>query len=459
MLINTPIHDYSVYPRYAALHSPSLGLLSIATTADRAGYSVSVFDAELEQASPEQILLAVRNRNPRWIGINAFSVNISVVTKIITLLALEPNRLMVGGPHPLNVSDSHLTTQFKPADLVIRGDGEIPVLQALAGVPFEDIPGAMQPRFPEMSSRSRLSIAEVLDDTPIIDRQFSHGEPVERLGRSWYSVTFSRGCVFRCTFCAGSSHTSGMPYRAMQHGRIFAELEYLLALGASGIRLADDLPFKGKYALLTFMKQVRQRYASKLAWDLNFPLQYCMSLGDEDWSDLADAGVVRLTLGIEAGDFALRAALGKRIRDEQIWELIAKAESFNIGLKLYFLVGTPNEAASATDHTINLALRVSDRRSSSEWMNAANAEGVRSSLFVYKPMPGSKLWEDLTREGFSEEDLLRYLDFELSVQEFQKHAWQTKLQLAELTPSQLAQRVNVYYEQSEAGDRSGFLRT
>ena len=79
VLVNMPIHDFSIYPRYTSTHSAPLGLLSIASAVDKAGFEVRVIDAELHQLSPAQISEQVVKANPRWVGMNAFSINASVL--------------------------------------------------------------------------------------------------------------------------------------------------------------------------------------------------------------------------------------------------------------------------------------------------------------------------------------------------------------------------------------------
>ena len=69
--------------------------------------------------------------------------------------------------------------------------------------------------------------------------------------------------------------------------RTLTELDYLIGRKASGIRIFDDLPFKGKRALLAFLRESCDRFGLALSWDINFPLQYCMTLNSYDWSLLS----------------------------------------------------------------------------------------------------------------------------------------------------------------------------
>jgi anaerobic magnesium-protoporphyrin IX monomethyl ester cyclase len=444
LLINAPIHDYDRYPRYDAIHSPPLGLLSIATSVDLAGFTVEVYDAELNQASPTQVRDLVQRRKPGWVGINAFSVNIEVVRRVISLLGAGPWNIVLGGPHITNVSNEHAIRYFGNEPVFVRGDGEQPMIDLLNGRSPAQITGAFT-GYSGGASDAR-SISNDLSELPIIDRRFSDGEPFLRLQKNWYGLTLSRGCLFRCSFCAGSSHSNGIPYRSSSMSRTFAELDYLVGLGASGIRLFDDLPFKGKRPLLSFLMEINNQFGPTLSWDINFPLQYCMTLSNDDWRLLAQCGVNTLIFGVEAADPTLRATLGKRVDDTGLWRVIRAASEYEIALRLYFIIGVPGESAESTDQTIALATKLASLP------DLTGPEPITCSVFAYKPMPGSQLWSDLLRKGYSEDQLLQYTDFEMSVKTWQKHAWQSSLKLSELTPNQLAARIDAYYTAANAAN-------
>jgi anaerobic magnesium-protoporphyrin IX monomethyl ester cyclase len=444
LLINTPIHDYATYPRFEATHTAPLGLLSIATHAQLSGFRVEVYDAEFHQADREQLCSLVRSLRPRWVGLNCFSVNISVLRKIVDAIAELPTQVLVGGPHISNVSDEHLRSWFSNADTAVRGDAEAAVVSLLRGAPIELIPGAVN-LTGNAAGASVQEPAQNLDlaELALIDRSLSKGEPVPRFDRRWFSMTMSRGCVFRCKFCAGSSHSSGRPYRTAPISIVMRELEYLKTLGGDGIRLVDDLPFKGKQSLLAFLEQVHNNFGDHFVWDVNFPLQYCLTMDQSDWEKAHALGLETVTFGVEAADEVLRSKLGKRSTDLNLFQTINSISSVGIDLKLYFIIGTPGETAESSLETTELAIHLADRPTS--------GPQVRCSLFVYKPMPGSALWGDLLDQGYSEEQLLGYTDFELEVRQFQKHAWQSSLWLAELRPQDLAALVDRFYSETEAG--------
>jgi hypothetical protein len=64
-------------------------------------------------------------------------------------------------------------------------------------------------------------------------------------------------------------------------------------------------------------------------------------------------------------------------------------------------------------------------------------------------VPGSRLWADLLQTGYTERQLLDYLDFSVQTPEFRKHAWRSRLRLSEVAPDELSTMVSSYYARVE----------
>jgi len=352
--------------------------------------------------------------------------------------------IVVGGPHVTNVSLDYLRRTLGGATYVVRGDGEGIMCRLLDGDAPHEVPGVHP--LDGSATGSPPAIYLRIEELPLIDRRFSEGEPVHRLGGAWYGLTMSRGCKFRCSFCSGSVHSNGMPYRADADAAV-REIEHLVGLGATGIRLVDDLPFLGKKALYSFLKTVSATVPKRLAWDINFPLQYCKTVTAEEWRMLRRLGLETVTLGVESADESLRSALGKRIHSADLELTIEALLDNGVAVKLYFIIGTPGERASSSRDTVDLAVSLSRL--------AADPAYVDCNVFIYKPMPGSRLWTELCEGGYTETDLLAYADFELTETEFQKHAWRSSQKLAELPPDDLTALVDAFYQR---GSHTAALR-
>ena len=208
LLINAPVHDYSVYERYLSSSSTPVGLLYLATAAAAAGHEVTVLDAEARQLSPAEITVEIHRRRPRFVGLNAFSVNLRVVEQVSEGIRGAAT-LVVGGPHVSAMPAAPFEPRLTAASVFVRSDGEAAVVELLDGHEPQDIPGIYW-RGGAGSVRATRPRPEVaLDVLPIPDRALLPTDPYERDGRRWADVSISRGCIFTCRFCAGSCRSNG----------------------------------------------------------------------------------------------------------------------------------------------------------------------------------------------------------------------------------------------------------
>ncbi|WP_395108859.1 B12-binding domain-containing radical SAM protein, partial [Actinomadura sp. SCN-SB] len=310
LLVNSPIHDYSRYPRYVSSYSTPVGLLYVATAAREAGFAVAVLDAEERQLTPAEIAAEIERREPRVAGLNAFSVNLAIAEEIADRVA-PSIEIVAGGPHVSSMPPGHFAKRLNRARILVRGDGERTIVDILRGAHPLTIPGVYFRDGIGDVVPTRQEPPLDLDALPVPDRTFLATEPYLRDGRRWMDISISRGCVFACAFCAGSCRSNGTTYRRRSLGSVRAEIHHLLAkYRIEGLQIVDDLPFDGTARLEEFLDLVeRDRIA--VQWEINFPLQFLRRLSTTTIGRLARAGVVRLSFGIESGSFETRRAMGK----------------------------------------------------------------------------------------------------------------------------------------------------
>src|ERR1041384_7353191 len=98
VLVNSPIHDYTNYPKFATSYSTPVGLLYLATVLKENNFNVEIIDAEFKQLTPSQIAELVNNKKPKYVGFNLFTVNYKIVEAITNLIS-ESTEVIIGGPH------------------------------------------------------------------------------------------------------------------------------------------------------------------------------------------------------------------------------------------------------------------------------------------------------------------------------------------------------------------------
>ncbi|URN09428.1 B12-binding domain-containing radical SAM protein [Actinomadura madurae] len=443
VLINSPIHDYSRYPRYTSSYSTPVGLLYVATAAKGAGFDVSILDAEEKQLTPAEIASEIDRRKPRVAGFNAFSMNFPIVEDITERIP-GPVTVIAGGPHVSTMPPGHFAKRLGRARILVRHDGEQKIVDILKGVHPLTIPGI---HFRDAIGSIVTTAQDApldLDALPIPDRTLLATEPYLRDGRRWMDMSISRGCVFACTFCAGSCRSNGTSYRRRSLGSVRREVHHLRERhGVEGIQIVDDLPFDGRASLEAFLDFL-ERDEITLQWEVSFPLQFLRRLPGETIARAAAAGVARLSFGIESGSFDMRRAVGKLSKEPELYEVVGTLTRNRIASKGYFIIGFPGESKAEMESTIDLA----------RGLHAAGRLGAehlfRPRVFMFKPMPGSALWTRLRAEGRTEREMLDYSDFEVDKEYFRKHAWGAATRYSLVDAAEIHQMINRFY--SEIGE-------
>jgi anaerobic magnesium-protoporphyrin IX monomethyl ester cyclase len=129
-------------------------------------------------------------------------------------------------------------------------------------------------------------------------------------------VEWSRGCPFRCTFCAKETHRD--KYRKRPLERVLAEIDGLIAAGVTYVYFIDEI-FLPDAALLAELAARPVRFGVQTRIDLWSPAEL---------DQLGAAGCVTIEAGVESISTAGRDALDKRCRldNAALVELLVRAK-------------------------------------------------------------------------------------------------------------------------------------
>lgn len=115
--------------------------------------------------------------------------------------------MTAGGVHPTLLPE--VTMSFIPFDALILGEGELPLLKLLNDEPPETIKGIY---LQNGASLEKADIIDNLDELPfpdwsLVDKAY-YTQPSHQISNTTLHkvmpITFSRGCMYRCNFCAHS---------------------------------------------------------------------------------------------------------------------------------------------------------------------------------------------------------------------------------------------------------------
>jgi anaerobic magnesium-protoporphyrin IX monomethyl ester cyclase len=331
-LVNPPwTFDGSIY--FGCRH-PHLPLEYGYTKAllEKAGHEATIFDSHLFDYSLDELRRRVTEYRPDMTVITTAPSylfwrcpppELRVPQQVAAALRDVAGQLVAVGPH--GSTTPRTTLEKLGVDVVVRGECEEVVLE-LAGRPafeWSTIEGIAYRKDGEISGQGAPRTSQ-LDKLPAL----RWGEPWVAAHRHHHhrfdinpqapgaEIEASRGCPYRCTFCAKQNHRDA--YRKRPLPVILDELDGLLAQGVEYVYFIDEI-FLPDRALLEALA----------ARDVVFGVQMRIDNWDKQTLDLLGrAGCVSIEAGVESLTERGRSLLAKRCRAStaELTELLIHAK-------------------------------------------------------------------------------------------------------------------------------------
>jgi anaerobic magnesium-protoporphyrin IX monomethyl ester cyclase len=397
-------HSYHLYydPKQVQKMQPypPLGTLYAAALLRAQGYSVAVFDSMLE--NPERgFPAAIARHKPRVVAI--YEDNFNYLSKMCLSRMREVAFGMIdaaratGAKVVVNGSDAsdHVEEYLRRgADFVLLGEAEWTLLELMnsplgsskqkpkeiLGLAFVCSPGEGVARTP---SRVLVRDLDILPDPArdLID--------MERYRKAWkaahgffsMNIVASRGCPYRCNWCAKPIYGDSFHSRSPQS--VALEMRTLKKVyQADHLWFADDIFGLKNEWVLELAENVNRHDAR-----VPFKMQSRVDLMKETTVEaLHRAGCAEVWMGVESGSQKILDSMDKGTRVSQV--LVARENLRRAGIRAcYFLqFGYAGEDWADIQKTIHLVRQT-----------RPDDIGVSVSY----PLPGTKFFE-LVREQFSE---------------------------------------------------------
>jgi len=401
LLINPWIYDFAAYDFWVR----PLGLLYIASVLRENGYDVYFIDC-LDTAYPQtmhmkgikqatrkkygvgrffkehlekpEVLRGIPRRYSRYgISTELFEQelqkikkpNVILITSIMTYWYLgvcQTIRLskkhypdvpvILGGIYATLCPDHAL--KYSGADYCIYGEGEVSVLKKISELTHH--------------SASYIPNLKELDSLPYpaFDLMLQH---------DFICLLTSRGCPYKCTYCASSLLNN--TYRQRDFSKVIDEIVYWMdSYPIREFAFYDDaLLYKAGKRFIPLLKDIVKRNIK-----CNFHTPNGLHIGEitkEVAELLFQAGFKTIRLGLETADEANQIQTGGKTTNKEFEQAVehlrhAGYESEDIGV--YLLAGLPGQRAEEVRKSIQF---VKDC-------------GARPFLAEYSPIPGTRLWKD-----------------------------------------------------------------
>jgi radical SAM superfamily enzyme YgiQ (UPF0313 family) len=375
-----------------------LGTLYAAAALRVAGFSVALFDTMLRDPETE-FAAFLEECKPRIVAIYEDDFNfltkmcLSRMREVMKRIAHDAKRR--GLPVVVHGSDASDHPGFfldHGVDFLLRGEAEKTLvelcaavisgttLNGIAGLVRRDSTGGIV--FPT-DGPSRNPDWERLPSPPLDLTDFTLYRQAWESAHHYFSVNVvaSRGCPFRCNWCA--KPISGNKFHLRPAAQVAEEMRQLKAdVGAQHIWFSDDVFALNQHWIKEFAHEVTARHAA-----LPFKIQTRADLmTDQTVAALKTAGCAEVWMGVESGSQKVLDAMDKGLQVTEVQDARRRLKHAGIRACYFLQFGYPGEQWQELQDTITL-------------VRSTRPDDIGIS-FSY-PLPGTPFYERVqTQLGF-----------------------------------------------------------
>lgn len=218
--------------------------------------------------------------------------------------------------------------------------------------------------------------------TPMDMIPFPHREP----GVKPHLFT-SRGCPYRCSFCASSAFWKQVRMFSAEY--VVVEIEHIMEQfpGIRHISIWDDLFVMNRYRLDRIVQLMEER---GILGRVRFDAAVRAGLVDDTLClTLKKMGVVSVGFGAESGSDRILETLGKGTTVEVNQQALDTLHRHGIQVGVSCIVGCPTETEQEAVSTYEFILN----------NVMAGKLSPHCAVNILSPMPGTAVWEDAVRAG------------------------------------------------------------
>jgi radical SAM superfamily enzyme YgiQ (UPF0313 family) len=316
-----------------------------------------------------------------WIMKSGDSVEVRGIVELLRH-QYPSSKHVAGGTHVDMCTDECLEI----FDAVVVGPGEVSLVQVVRDIQITQLQKMYRQKYTEVS----------FSDTPYPRREFLPASAIvnnllfqQYGGVPGTSVYFSRGCVYKCSFCV--YNVPGF-FQVRSPQMMKAEIAYLKeTYGVEGINFRDEVIILPNERLSTIMFEALSE--SQVIWRG----QTTTAATDKQLALARESGCQELAIGVETVDDQVMKNINKAWQTQkQVRHFIEQCKRVGIKIKMCLIFGLPGEPLDIVEKTM-------------AFIEETEPDYIGLSGFC--PVPGSPIFKNPTEYG------IRYID-----QDWSRHA-------------------------------------
>ncbi|MGZ8932360.1 MAG: B12-binding domain-containing radical SAM protein [Halobacteriota archaeon] len=354
--------------------SPPIGLAYIGAFLRGTDHRVFIIDAESERLNEAQILERVNRAD--LVGITTTAPTYNSDLELTNLIKQSNNSttVVLGGPQATFLDRECL--ERSAADAVVRGEGESTMLDIATSIEsggISDVEGTTVREGSIIVRNPDRELIADLDDIPFPARDLLPMEkysPVNSTG-----IVSSRGCPFRCIFCA-SSKLYDKKFRSRSAQNVFQEVEQLVGQGYANVTMLDDNFILNKERAFEFADLVEESDI-KFEWSCTGRVD---SIDEDLLRRLREVGCNGLFFGVESASNNTLKLIKKGFTTDQVINAFDVLKNYDYPTTASFMIGLPGDDPGKVADTINLAKQI---------------DPDFAMFSVTTPYPGTELYDNI----------------------------------------------------------------
>ena len=354
---------------------------------EREGHEVCVIDAVAEELKAQGFLERIRSYSPEKVFLGTSTPTLDQDLGNARAIREAGFPVYVFGTH-VSAFDEQVITQNRFLDGIVRNEFETIVADVCSDRPKEEISGLTftDPDTASVVRNPDAPMIEDLDTLPFPNREHFDSKQYEiHLDPTPNALLVaSRGCSFQCTYCIWPQTLYGHLHRRRSPKNICDELELLIQnYQIRFFRFDDDLFTLNAKAVIEFCQEFMGRgLHHRLKW-------VCfghVNTGTEEMFRLmAEAGCVRIDMGVESGSEKILKLIKKGINLQKAKETFDLCRKYGIQTYADYMIGFPHETREDIEETIRSAVYL-------------DPDLIQVSFAI--PIPGTEMYSRGIDEGY-----------------------------------------------------------